>query len=136
MFATILITAAAQSSFVATLDRHVAAVPARDLAAIEATITRGDSLELMFPSGKRLTTRAEYLDFHRKWFADKGWTITFERQSLTEGKDIAFATYKTTVSSTDNGKPVNSASWLTLTFRKEGGEWRLVHDQNTRIPAS
>jgi len=30
--------------------------------------------------------------------------------------------------------PVQSRSWLTLTFRNENGRWALFHDQNTRIP--
>lgn len=136
MLTTLLIAAAAQASFIATLERHVAAIPKRDYAEIEATITKGDRLELILPNGKRMTTRAEFLAFHREFFADKGWSMRFERQSLIEGKDIAFATYRTYFSSSDDGKPVNTSSWLTLTFRKEGGEWRLVHDQNTRIPAS
>lgn len=136
MLTTLLIAAAAQASFIATLERHVAAIPRRDYAEIEATITKGDRLELILPNGKRMTTRAEFLAFHREFFADKGWSMRFERQSLIEGKDIAVATYRTYFSSSDDGKPVNTSSWLTLTFRKEGGEWRLVHDQNTRIPAS
>lgn len=136
MLTTLLIAAAAQASFTATLDRHVAAIPKRDYAAIEATITKGDKLELILPNGKRMTTRAEFLAFHREFFADKAWSMRFERQSLIEGKDLAVATYRTWFSSTEDGKPVNTSSWLTLTFRKEGGAWRLVHDQNTRTPAN
>ena len=33
-----------------------------------------------------------------------------------------------------DGKPYRSRSWVTFTFQKELGQWRLVHDQNTRLP--
>lgn len=136
MLTTLLIAAAAQASFTATLERHVAAIPKRDFATIEATITKGDTLVLILPNGKRMTTRAEFLAFHREFFADRNWSMRFERQSLIEGKDVAVASYRTYFTSTEGTRPVTTSSWLTLTFRKEGSEWRLVHDQNTRIPAS
>jgi len=33
-----------------------------------------------------------------------------------------------------DGKPYRSRSRVTFTFKKEKGAWRLIHDQNTRLP--
>ena len=53
---------------------------------------------------------------------------------LMAGPDFAVITTRSFYSDTDNGQPVRTSSWVTFTFRRENGEWRLIHDQNTRVP--
>lgn len=123
-----------RAAFDAMLTRHLAAIKARNLPEIEATITSGNELELIFPSGKRTATRAEYLAFHQRWFADKGWSISFEPVSSNVGRDQGYALFKSGYTDTgEDGKTETSYAWLLFTFRLENGEWRLVHDQNTAI---
>jgi hypothetical protein len=64
----------ADKDLAATLNAHVKAVQLRDLAALEKTITSGEALELILPNGKRMTTRAEFVDLHREWFKETNWT--------------------------------------------------------------
>jgi ketosteroid isomerase-like protein len=120
--------------FEETLAAHIQAIQNRDLAALEATITAGDELILIFPGGQRTTTREEYMAFHREWFASDTWTMNFERLGVVEGRDFAIAMVRTVYEDVRDGERVQSQSWLTLTFRKENGRWALYHDQNTRIP--
>ena len=122
------------ANFSAALDRHIKAIQTRNLAEIEATITKGEELELIFPSGKRSNTRTAYMDFHRKWFADKSWRMSFKHTSMRVGNDVAYALYETSYTdSADDGNESTSHAWLHFIFRLENGEWRLVHDQNTAI---
>lgn len=120
--------------FEETLAAHIQAIQNRDLAALEATITADDELVLIFPGGQRTTTREEYLAFHREWFASDTWTMSFERVGVIEGRDFAVAMVRTLYEDVQDGVPVQSRSWPTLTFRNENGRWALFHDQNTRIP--
>jgi len=122
------------TTFEETLDAHIQAIQNRDLAALEATITTGDELILIFPGGQRTTTREEYMAFHREWFASDTWTMGFERLGVIQGRDFAVAMVRTLYEDVRDGERVQSQSWLTLTFRKENGRWALFHDQNTRIP--
>lgn len=124
------------ASFDATLDRHVAAIAARDLAAIEATITRTPDMVLIFPDGTRYTTRAQFLDFHRAWFADPCWTMTLELVTRWHGADYGYGLYRTAFDPDGAGPAAPRAAYLSLGFQLEDGEWRLVHDQNTRIAES
>lgn len=117
----------------AILDAHVKAIQARDLAALEKTITSGDDLELILPNGKRLTTRKQYVDFHREWFKETNWTWTLEPQTMTVVDDAAIITARTRYEERDGAKTTQSENWLSLVFLKEKDGWRLVHDQNTRI---
>ena len=124
------------ASFDATLDRHVAAIAARDFDTIEATITRAPAMVLIFPDGTRYTTRAQFLDFHREWFADTGWTMTLEPVTRWHGADYGYGLYRTAFDPDGAGPVAPRAAYLSLGFRLEDGEWRLVHDQNTRIAES
>lgn len=117
-----------------TLNRHIEAIRTRDLAGIEATITSGPDLILIFPNGHRTTTRDEYMEFHRNWFAGDSWTMHIEPVGVFVGRDFATAMARTLYEDVVDGEPVHSRSWLTLTFRREGDRWALYHDQNTRIP--
>jgi ketosteroid isomerase-like protein len=126
----------AKTGFPQTLERHMHAVATRDLPALERTLTSGTQLELYLPNGKKLASRAEFVAFHRSWFAEKGWTMRFTPVSTFVGRDLAIATVRTRYEDQVDGKPYWSESWLTLTFRKESRGWGLVHDQNTRIATS
>ena len=113
---------------------HVKAVQSRDLPALERTITSGSDLTLILPNGTQTATRQAYVDFHKEFFATKTWTIEFEPVSRIVGADFAVLTTKSLYQDTVEGKPYRSRSWVTFTFQKERGRWRLIHDQNTRLP--
>lgn len=127
--------AVADKDLAATLDAHVRAVQARDLAALEKTITTGEALELILPNGTRLTTRAAFVEMHRDWFKETNWTWTLEPLAVTMTSDMAIVTARTHYEEREGGETTRSDNWLSLVFRKEAGDWRLVHDQNTRVGA-
>ena len=120
-------------AFDAAFATHVAAVQARDLAALERTITSDDQLTLILPNGVRTGTRQAYLDFHKRFFASPTWTIRFDPVAKIVGPDFAVVTTKSLYQ--DDGGKIQTRSWVTFTFHKEAGAWRLIHDQNTRLPA-
>ncbi|MCB2114040.1 MAG: nuclear transport factor 2 family protein [Parvularculaceae bacterium] len=122
----------AHPEFRAALDAHLAAIDARDLGAYEKTISAGD-FYLIFPDGETIDTRDGVIDFHTRWFADPDWRFSPEIIRVIEGEDMASALVKYDYRDTPDGAP--RTSWLSLVFKLEGGEWRLVHDQNTRITA-
>jgi ketosteroid isomerase-like protein len=124
----------AESSIDEVFAEHTRAVQSRDLPALERTITSGEQLTLILPNGVQTATRKEYIDFHKEFFASRTWTIQFEPVSRAVGSDFAVLTTKSLYQDTVDGKPYRSRSWVTFTFHKEGGQWRLIHDQNTRLP--
>lgn len=117
--------------FEAALTQHFAAIQNRDLPQYTATITENESLPLIFPDGTLIATRAGVIDFHNEWFADPNWQMDIDRVNTIIGSDMAIATVKTAYRDTPDG--ADRYAYLALVFKLEGGEWRLVHDQNTRI---
>ena len=114
-----------------TLDKHIAAIMARDYESYLGTISKGETLPLIFPDGTLLESRAEVADFIQKWFAMPGWKTTMTPVSQIVGKDLAVVLLKTSYRDTPDG--ADRYAYLTLTFQLQDGQWRLVQDQNTRI---
>jgi uncharacterized protein (TIGR02246 family) len=123
-----------QRTLDAVFAEHIKAVQSHDLPALERTITLGEQLTLILPNGIQTSTRQAYVDFHKEFFATRTWTIRFEPVSRIVGADFAVLTTKSLYQDTVDGKPYRSRSWVTFTFQKELGQWRLIHDQNTRLP--
>lgn len=117
--------------FRAALDAHLAAIQARDLDAFKATLTSDATLYTIFPNGEALTTTADAVLLHESWFKEKNWQWHGEVVRLIEGADMATALLKYEYRDMPEGEP--RSAWLALVFKLEDGEWRLVHDQNTRI---
>lgn len=122
---------AARPDFRAALDAHLAAIEARDLDAFAPTITSGDDLYVIFPNGAAIETTEGVVAFHDEWFQDENWRMDPGVVKIMEGEDMSAALLKYDYRDTPNGEP--RSSWLILIFKLEDGEWRLVHDQNTRI---
>ena len=118
-------------NFRAALDVHLATISARDLAAFKETLTNGDDLIVIFPNGHALESTQAVIDFHQEWFGDDQWRFEPDVINIVEGKDMATALLKYQYRDTPDGAP--RSNWLVLVFKLEGGAWRLVHDQNTRI---
>lgn len=118
----------------AVFAQHLEAVRSRDLVALERTITAENQLTLILPNGVQTATRQAYIDFHKQFFAEKTWTTQFEIVSRAVGADFAVLTTKSLYQDIVDDKPYRSRSWVTFTFHKELGQWRLIHDQNTRLP--
>ncbi|HEY6941927.1 nuclear transport factor 2 family protein [Dokdonella sp.] len=122
---------AAEPSLRGVAQAHLAAVEARDLDALLATVTSHDKLTLLFPDGSAFTTRAQYVDFHKEWFADRAWHFHGEIVDVIETPQLGHVLARYRYES--GGKAAAKDTWLALTFAKERGRWRLVFDQNTRI---
>ena len=117
------------------VDAHLAAIATRNMDALLPTITSGNDLQMIAPDGFRHTTRQQYVDFHRAWFAanDNG-RLDAEVVHLIESRRLGHALIRYRYRSTDPaGKAHETVSWLALTFALEDGAWRLVFDQNTLI---
>lgn len=118
-------------SFDNVLDKHFNSIIKRDLETYKSTLTRGDTLPMIFPDGAYMETKEAVEKFHAEWFASTDWRMSFEEVNRIVGSDIASVLVRTAYQDTAETPP--RFAYLTLTFQVQEGEWRLVHDQNTRI---
>lgn len=126
---------AADGSLRATLDRHLAAINARDLDALLDTITHKPALTTILPNGQVLETREEYRKLHVEWFAERDWRMVFDVQDVREFGDVGIARvkYDSQARNAAGGYDSQRIALLSLAFTREDGEWRLVYDQNTVV---
>ena len=119
-----------------TLDRHLAAINARDLDALLATVTQGNALTTILPNGKVLETREQYRELHVDWFKETDWRMLFEVQDVVEHGDVGIARvkYDSQVMDASGRYTSRRVALLSLVFARQNGEWRLVYDQNTVVP--
>ena len=114
--------------------RYIQAILARDLDALEQTITRSDTLHFIDTSGRITKTRQAYLDFHATWFENTNWTIAFELDELVQKDDFGYAmTLFTCQESRENDKKMTLVSYATLIFHLEDGAFHLIADACTPI---
>lgn len=126
-----------EPEFEPVLERHLHAIHDRNLAEYTATITDNPNFMVIFPSGDVAMTREEVLAFHKEWFAEDGWTFDLQKVETVRRPGLRVVVLKTHYQQPlEDGTNYESRSWLSLTFGLEEGEWKLVHDQNTRIPKS
>lgn len=123
----------AAESFDATLHRHLASIARHDLDGILATVADGDELRLILPDGTLMQGKKAFADLHRAWFAETDWKMTTRELQRRVGTDLASVLLEATmVDVTPQGDANARSNYLLLQFRKIDGDWRLVHDQNTR----
>lgn len=120
------------------VEEHLRAVRTRQLEALLPTLTTGPDLGMIAPDGVLTTTRAQYVAFHRQWFAtpDHG-QFAPEIVRLIESPRLGHALIKLHYQArTATGAVQDSLSWLALTFALENNGWRLVFDQSTGVGAA
>ncbi|HYF62852.1 MAG TPA: nuclear transport factor 2 family protein [Herpetosiphonaceae bacterium] len=125
------------TTFAETLSAHLAAMQARDFPAFLATLTDDAELTLIMPNGSFIGRRAEVAATLGQWFADPDWSIAFEPVRTLETAEMAMALLLVTYDDLDpSGQPYRLRYYLQLLFARQSGQWRLVHDQNTLLPAA
>jgi len=126
-----------ESGFDAALAAHLAAIERRDWPAFEATLTRADSLTLVLPNGRLSQRRADFAKAMQAWLADPDWRWQLRPVSRHASAHTGVAMFEVDYSDVDaKGERYALRYLLGLVFSREAdGQWRLVHDQNTPLPA-
>jgi ketosteroid isomerase-like protein len=120
--------------FDCTLKRHLDAIQAKDYAAFESTLTRGDRLTFILPDGVFSEDPTHYREALEEWFVKGGWTFEYETVAVERSAEMGSALLRVSYDEEDRGgQPYHLDHYLLLIFEKQGEEWFLVHDQNTEI---
>lgn len=120
-------------TFVKTLENHLNSIRNRDLNGLEITIA--DDVTLLFPDGEILKTKEKFVAFHKDWFQNTLWEMQHEVINVKESKNLSFALVKYQYKKLNEDGTVlaTTNSYLLLIFEKQKNEWKLIHDQNTKI---
>lgn len=121
----------ASASVQAPLDAMVAAIQSRDAEAVGATLSSTIEPRIDYYWGETVTGRSTIVQWHREWFAEKGWTI--ERGPVSHALvGDRLATLTTTT------RYVKSAErqfriLISYTLAKEAAGWKVARIQQTLL---
>ena len=119
--------------FDCTVKKHLEAIQNRDFPAFVETITQGETISFILPNGNYTSDRESYLSMLEGWFETPGWRLKTKVVNQSVTSDMGFVLLLVSYDEDDrDGKPYHLDHYLLLIFQKEKGEWRLVHDQNTK----
>ena len=117
----------------ATIKKHFRAIQNRDLIKLIETVDK-EKVTLILPNGKLSKSFSDYENVNYNWFLDNDWTIEYEIIDKNVTKEMGIILTKITYFDKDeNGKDYSFQYFLSLTFKLDQGEWKLVFDQNTII---
>lgn len=119
----------AKTSLLEALEEHLDAIRMRDIDRFAATLA-SDDVRFVGDDGRILEGRENVVAAHRDWFMDDRWTLDAELVWTREEAGAAWALTRVNYREAD----VLKRFVLLFLFVKEGGEWRLVYDQNTPSP--
>jgi uncharacterized protein (TIGR02246 family) len=115
------------------LAHHLAAIRARDLDGLAATVA-ADELVLVTAGGEVSTSTPHFLALHRDWFRSPTWSLDTELVHRRVGVDVATCVLRLDYRDRPpDGPPIHERSILSLVFAQRDGRWLLVQDQNTPI---
>jgi uncharacterized protein (TIGR02246 family) len=116
------------------LEDHLSAIRRRDADALATTLPADGRILLVTADGRLVRSADEFLAMHRDWFAARTWSLDAEVVTTFESADLGVAVlgldYRDVKPS---GEPLRERSFLTLVFRRDGGKWVMVQDQNTPV---
>ncbi len=122
-------------SFADTLAEHLAAIEARDLGRLTATVSRHAVL-LVTSRGETSTAPVRFLALHEEWFRSTTWTIDTRLLESRVDADVALVLLALDYRDRrPDGSAIHERSVLGLGFAREDGAWVLVYDQNTPCAA-
>lgn len=115
------------------LQQHFDAITNRDLNAFKARLTQNKTLYTIVQNGHAFTTPEQLIALHEEWFKDPNWIWEGSVVHKVVGEDMAMAVVKYSYRASAKDTPLET--WLTYVFVLEGGQWKIVHDQNTALDA-
>ena len=126
-------SASTAQSFDSAVSIHLRAIATANLEALDPTI--GDSVTMISPLGDRTTTKTQFMELHKYWFSQTNWTWRPTILEKTHSDSLGYTLLKYRYTEKDSAGNIRSDdSYLVLIFKNSNAGWKLIHDQNTKIP--
>lgn len=116
--------------FKESLQLHLDAIMTKDLDSFSSTIS--ESITLIMMNGTIIRNRQKVIEFHKEWFSDEDWKLSYEIIKIDETEKMAYVLLAISYEDVDmESKPVHIKYYLNLIFKKYEENWLLEFDQNT-----
>jgi len=118
--------------FKEAVEAHLMAIQQRNVAVFSDYLHPEYECALILPTGCRYVGNDVIMDFHKEWFKDSDWQISYETVDTFCDGNFGYALLDVTYDDvSQDGEPYQLNYWLSLLFKKVDNKWILLRDQNT-----
>ena len=118
--------------FKEAINQFCTAISSKNLSKLKEFIPVSGDLTAILSDGAVIDSSQEYLEFHKEWFAEKDWTITFDPVFTEESSEMGYAIIETEYfDKEEDGSPFAIEILKTVIMRKQENGWSIVHSQQT-----
>jgi len=120
------------TNFKEVVEAHLQTIQQRDIGTFSSYFHPEYECSLILPTGCRCVGNDAIVDFHKEWFKDTDWQMSYEIVDTFCGGDFGYALLDVTYDDvSQDGEPYQLNYWLSLLFKKVDNKWILLRDQNT-----
>lgn len=121
-----------ETEFEKTVKIHLQSIDEKNYDNFISTITEKNDFNLIMPNGVHISSKKQFLDFTKAWFAETTWKMKYTILNLKETSEMGFVFLMINYSDVnEKNEPYSLVYYLNLIFEKQSSGWKLVHDQNT-----
>ena len=113
--------------------QYIQAVEGKNLEALRRFIPEKDRISAVLQDGTVLEGAKDFLEFHKEWFSDSGWSIKHDIVTIEETDEMSYVLVEASYFAKDDGKPYHIGMHNTYIMRKVDSKWLLVHMQQTEM---
>ena len=126
-----------ENAFIAVMDKHLAAVSARDMETLRSTLSPYGEMQLILPSTEIIDGVDGFMEYHREWFELPNWTIETEILNTEIGEMVGMAVISFIYREPDrNGRPYFNRMIVSYDLKKINDEWYVIKDHASSIEKS
>ena len=125
-------------AFVATMQKHLNAVTNKDLVALKSTLSPNGNMQLILPNTEITNTVADFMEYHKNWFAVKTpWSFETKILNTEVGEAFGIAITEIIYSEPErDGKPYFNRMYVSYALQKMDGKWYIIKDHASSIEKS
>lgn len=126
-----------KEAMLSVMKTHLDAVTNRDLKTLKSTLAPNGEMQLILPGQDIIFSTEKFMDFHREWFKDTGWSFQTKILNTDLGKTFGMAVTELTYREPErNGKPYFNRQIVSYDLKKIDGQWYVVKDHCTSAEKS
>lgn len=125
------------SAFMGAMEKHLAAISAKNLDSLAATMSPEGDMQLMLGGMETIVSVDSFMSFHEAWFQEPAWTFDTEILNVEVGSRVGMVIVEAMYREPErDGKPYFNRMTVSYVLRKIKGKWYVIKDHATSVEKS
>ncbi|MCB1581543.1 MAG: nuclear transport factor 2 family protein [Marinicella sp.] len=126
-----------EASALKVMQKHLAAVSNKDLSILQQTLSPDGQMQLILPQTEIISGVEGFMQFHKDWFAQPGWTFETKILNSEVGENLAMMVVEIIYREAErDGKPYFNRMIVSYDLKKINHQWYVIKDHASSIKKS